>query len=405
MAASVRRMGNRSGGGEATSILVPDTVNGVQLRYGDVVVARLMADDSGTGLDQHFLVRAPSNVAATPDGTISFGVPSFSGTPNHIAKYGVNELADGSQVDPAYHSACWTVEHDYNDGSNRLTELYCGYRKLSNGAEVRPIFIVWNRTADTVQIDLTGDNYNFKDRSTGHVWGARSGNSFTFSSPAGADYSLSVTAPASQTANLYVRGGTTHPYRIEATNDQVQTKYGSGGTIYQRFYRASGGLGGIPVQVFGPRDVNDAAQIIFTAGDVSAPLAAFRAWTSQAGDLTRWINSSGSTARAINADADQVMAVTAVTATGLDLASAAPLVRDFNNVTGATGAAGTGVRLPSSAGRSITVVNNDPDILRVYPPSGGTINGGTINSPVNAPANRAVVFHSTAAGTWFTTGL
>lgn len=58
------------------------------------------------------------------------------------------------------------------------------------------------------------------------------------------------------------------------------------------------------------------------------------------------------------------------------------VTNDINNVT--TGASATGVRLPTGqAGDSMVIGNSKAETLFIYPPVGGTINGGSSNAKVD----------------------
>lgn len=323
-------------------------------------MAEFLTADYGAGANANAALR----LYHSPSGVSTFlgaGDRLFTATRDPVMTLGTNLTPMGTRPVASQWGAGWQTELDYEESPGlRFVELMTKVHNTSD-VEVRPFFIKVNRSNFDTQFDFNTDNLNFKDRATEHTWGARVGNTFTFSSPAGADYSLNVNAPSGQTANLYVRGGTTHPYRIEATNDQVQVKYGSGGTIFQRFYRASGGLGGLPVQTFGPQDVNDAAQIIFTAGNVTSPLAAFRAWTSQTGDMTRWVDSAGTTRTRVNASGLPVFPSYAISdLTGSMAASAQTgaviYVSDGNGALGSTvTGSGTG-RLARSNGTNWIVM-------------------------------------------------
>jgi hypothetical protein len=63
-------------------------------------------------------------------------------------------------------------------------------------------------------------------------------------------------------------------------------------------------------------------------------------------------------------------------------ANSTALYTAINNVE--AGAANTGVRLPAGqAGDTMVVGNSKADTLFIYPPTGGTINGGSTNAKVD----------------------
>lgn len=61
-----------------------------------------------------------------------------------------------------------------------------------------------------------------------------------------------------------------------------------------------------------------------------------------------------------------------------------------------TGTANDGVLLPSAAvGTVIAVVNSSANALKIYPPVGGALNGGTVNAAVTLTASKnALVVYS-----------
>lgn len=71
---------------------------------------------------------------------------------------------------------------------------------------------------------------------------------------------------------------------------------------------------------------------------------------------------------------------TGLTATGSTAAGALQLLSSVNIM--GTVAASTGVRLPAvdAAGASVVVLNGGASVLTVYPPTGGVVNGGTVNA-------------------------
>lgn len=85
---------------------------------------------------------------------------------------------------------------------------------------------------------------------------------------------------------------------------------------------------------------------------------------------------------------------TGLTAAGTTQATALPLT-SAHNIVGTT-AVGTGVILASNLGITdkVYVKNEGANALLVYPPSGGTINGGSANAAVSVAA---------AAGAWLLT--
>lgn len=89
-----------------------------------------------------------------------------------------------------------------------------------------------------------------------------------------------------------------------------------------------------------------------------------------------------------------------VEAAGTDNSGATALPYAINHVTGADG--DKGVILPAgSAGQFMTVYNSDGTYsLKVYPPVGGAINGGTMDAPILTVCQRPGYFFCTDTLTW-----
>jgi hypothetical protein len=96
-------------------------------------------------------------------------------------------------------------------------------------------------------------------------------------------------------------------------------------------------------------------------------------------------------------------AVQSVAATGSTVADASALVAGFNLVTGADGTKGSIIPAASS-GKTIRVKNSDAAnaILKVYPPTGGTINALSANAAISMAAKTACSFESVDGLAWFT---
>ena len=89
-----------------------------------------------------------------------------------------------------------------------------------------------------------------------------------------------------------------------------------------------------------------------------------------------------------------------VTAAGTTQATATAMSSALNVITTCTEAAG-GVLLPvNDLGDSIRVVNATSANCRVYPPSGGALNGGTANIPFTLGANSAADFVQTGTANY-----
>ena len=94
---------------------------------------------------------------------------------------------------------------------------------------------------------------------------------------------------------------------------------------------------------------------------------------------------------------------TGLTAAGTTQTTALALTADVNSV--GTTALSSGVILPATASQSDTVVvfNGGANALEVYPPVGGTINGGATNAGVSLATLKGAEFRCVAASgglTW-----
>jgi hypothetical protein len=88
-------------------------------------------------------------------------------------------------------------------------------------------------------------------------------------------------------------------------------------------------------------------------------------------------------------------------AAGSTQATATPLTASVNHVTGADGT--KGVRLPAIAqpGQIVAVYNaTSAQALKVYPPTGGTINGGAANAAVTQSGLTLALFIATSSTNW-----
>ncbi len=91
-----------------------------------------------------------------------------------------------------------------------------------------------------------------------------------------------------------------------------------------------------------------------------------------------------------------------VAAAGGNHNNATQLTHEYTVVTSATAGTANGVRLPSAAGAMCVVVNRSGIAINVYPPGGGTIDGGTTDVAVSLASGavgRYVSVTSTAAFT------
>lgn len=89
-----------------------------------------------------------------------------------------------------------------------------------------------------------------------------------------------------------------------------------------------------------------------------------------------------------------------LTALGSSQTTAFPLLASADNIFG-TVAASTGAILPVVAPPDeVGVWNGGASTLTIYPPVGGTINGGSVNSSVSLTAGSGVTFTAVDALTW-----
>ena len=82
-----------------------------------------------------------------------------------------------------------------------------------------------------------------------------------------------------------------------------------------------------------------------------------------------------------------------MTAAGATQATATDLASANNVVTTCTEAAGGVILVSKDVGDTILVINATANNLRVYPPTGGAINGGTTNAPAVLGAYRGANFY------------
>lgn len=85
-----------------------------------------------------------------------------------------------------------------------------------------------------------------------------------------------------------------------------------------------------------------------------------------------------------------------ITAAGSTALTATPLTSQFNIVS--VGVAATGVRLPAVTnladmppGTEIAVISNGGTVITVYPPTGGKLNGGSVDAGITIAATAGSV--------------
>jgi hypothetical protein len=97
--------------------------------------------------------------------------------------------------------------------------------------------------------------------------------------------------------------------------------------------------------------------------------------------------------------------VSPVSAAGTNKATATQLFGENSFQTVMTVPAGSGVQLPKiRLPASVTVYNNDVNVLLVYPDSGSTINSLSADVGFSVPAGSGCTFQASGSKSWFTTG-
>src|SRR5262245_1544037 len=93
--------------------------------------------------------------------------------------------------------------------------------------------------------------------------------------------------------------------------------------------------------------------------------------------------------------------LTGLTATGTNQATGYPLVSNgFHEFT--TVASGKGATLPvPKLPAWVTVYNGGASTLSVYPPVGGTVDGGSANAAYSLSAGDAITFWAAGLSTWY----
>jgi hypothetical protein len=97
--------------------------------------------------------------------------------------------------------------------------------------------------------------------------------------------------------------------------------------------------------------------------------------------------------------------LTGLTATGTNQATAYPLWPGNTQHEFTTVASGTGALLPSAIPSTISVHNAGANALLIYPPVGGTIDGGSVNAPATVAAGATSTFWVAEPLSWYTSAL
>jgi hypothetical protein len=68
------------------------------------------------------------------------------------------------------------------------------------------------------------------------------------------------------------------------------------------------------------------------------------------------------------------------------------------------GDATAGATLPTLTGEALAIVNGGSNTVKIYPATGGTINGGAANAAYSLAGNKNAILIPTAADTWYVVG-
>jgi hypothetical protein len=95
---------------------------------------------------------------------------------------------------------------------------------------------------------------------------------------------------------------------------------------------------------------------------------------------------------------------TGIVAAGSAQSTATALTKEINVIsTVASGA--NGVRLPTGVAGMVLIINNtDVDSVNVYPDTGSTINGGSLNAAYSHTGKASLQYYATSATKWYTVG-
>lgn len=94
--------------------------------------------------------------------------------------------------------------------------------------------------------------------------------------------------------------------------------------------------------------------------------------------------------------------VTGIAAAGTDQATATEVNGAWNVVATATGTTADGVRLPDGYALNVPlwIINTTAVALDVFPPTGGSINGGSANAAKALAANMSGLYVQYSTGNW-----
>lgn len=425
------------GGGSGVGVLsVPNTGDGLVVRYAAIDLARITVDDIGTGLMQHPRIDFLANVASptTPagnhftDALLSTGVITMNGVPNFIVSWGANETADGSVLVAGRWAYTMKWEGNWFDLTHYNIEWYISLRN-PDGGEARPKMVIGRKSGDR-RIDHLERGTQFKwlstgvNQATGAYDNAQSVAVFDINcddlkttlsnrQPTALFFGDVPTTWGDRTVMLWHQPGqpgavffrignwSTGQWFAEHIGGETQFKSRDSGGSDVVVYRVNHGA--TRVVSYGPIDHTGSGYggHVYTGFSDSQTTLTVAARAGQTANLYASRDTAGAEQWRVTVAGDEVNTVATVAAAGTDQAGANPVTRDNNNVTNTVN--DRGVRLPSGqAGRVMRIANASNFTVRVYPASLGTINGQAANIHVTIPAQRAITLMSTGTNTWYT---
>lgn len=318
--------------------------------------ANIVDNSIGTRLDFPFV--GPAN---PPSMVVGYG-HTFSGTVNPIIAVGHNIAASGTtKLTAGKPTVGIWVEGDYNDGTNRLSEIYAQFVNDDATVSARPIFADFVHTATTRetairQLVLLGKSISFycPKNSGGDA------QIMSFSENAGAAEMrlfppgdgralLSLEPPANRESWLDLGwGGTATVARFQTVNaTQAWIGFGAGGEI--RMYKVGAGM----AAAINAAENSATMTLANTLGGAWNTLT-IRAHTAPSAPIVKVTNSAGSTQYwAIDQNGDM------------------PLAEGTDIIVGTT----TGTKIGTATNQKLAVYNATPIVqgAAVADPTGGAI--------------------------------
>lgn len=198
------------------------------------------------GKSSHARVVLPSNVADRGPFSLDTGINVFNETADPSLAIGYNTNHHGRKLLNDEHSLGWYIEADYNDGHDRLMEIYTQYNSEDLLTQIRPLFFQFNRTTRRLSNSvILGNPLNVMDDL---------GNSSLELSPTVALFKSGYLASTSANWNIY----TTAP------NGNVFVK-SNGGTVFLNPNAGNGNVdiasGGGVTSIGGPAFFGNTVQV------------------------------------------------------------------------------------------------------------------------------------------------